>query len=257
MTSTSSFDPFRDRLNEYLDSEIDPRERRRLEVHLKECEACRQALTDLRDIVRTASELSAIEPPPRVWDSIARAIGERRVASEVGSPPLASPELGSRAKSRRAGLYPTLAVAAALLLGVAVWAVLRPAAAPPPRPTDSLALANMVTDELRAAEAHYDKAIDGLEQIIAQNGGVLPPDLAAVLNQNLDLIEGAIAESRTAMSTEPDSAVAQESLLEALRKKVSLLQNTILLINEIRKGQGENALDLIDEMRKTSSPNPI
>jgi hypothetical protein len=42
---------------------------------------------------------------------------------------------------------------------------------------------------------------------------------------------------------------------------VTLLQNTILLINEVRKGQGENALDLIDEMRKTpdvdAPSNPI
>jgi hypothetical protein len=39
---------------------------------------------------------------------------------------------------------------------------------------------------------------------------------------------------------------------------LTLLQNTILLINEVRKRQGENALDLIDEMRKPEDPsNPI
>jgi hypothetical protein len=113
----------------------------------------------------------------------------------------------------------------------------------------------MVTEELKAAESHYDKAIVGLEQIIAQNGGVLPQELASVLNQSLDLIENAIGESRTAIATEPQSTAAQESLLKALRSKVTLLQNTILLINEVRKGQGDNALDLIDEMRKTPVPN--
>ena len=113
-------------------------------------------------------------------------------------------------------------------------------------------------EELRAAETHYDKAIVGLEQIIAQNDGVLTPELTSVLNQNLDLIENAIDESRTAIATEPQSTAAQESLLQALRSKVTLLQNTILLINEVRKGEGENALDLIDEMRKPSDPsNPI
>ncbi len=75
---------------------------------------------------------------------------------------------------------------------------------------------------------------------------------------NLDLIENAIGESRSAIASEPRSAAAQESLLSALRSKMSLLQNTILLINEIRKGQGENALDLIDEMRQPNDPsNPI
>ena len=50
--------------------------------------------------------------------------------------------------------------------------------------------------------------------------------------------------------------VAGDSLLTALRRKLSLLQNTVLLINEVRKGQGENALDLIDEMRDSDSPDP-
>jgi hypothetical protein len=79
-----------------------------------------------------------------------------------------------------------------------------------------------------------------------------------VLDQNLALIENAIEESRQALATAPSSTVAQESLLSALRRKVSLLQSTILLINEVRKGEGENALDLIEEIRETgSSPNPI
>ena len=90
---------------------------------------------------------------------------------------------------------------------------------------------------------------------------VLLPELARlgfVLGRNLDLIESAIDESRAAISTEPGSAVAQDSLLEALRRKVTLLQQTILLINEVRKGQGENAMDIIDEMREGAPPsNPI
>jgi hypothetical protein len=94
--------------------------------------------------------------------------------------------------------------------------------------------------------------------VIRANDGVLSPELATVLNENLDLIESAIGESRAALATEPESNVAQESLLEALRRKVTLLQNTILLINEVRKGQGENAMDLIDEMRESEPPsNPI
>jgi Putative zinc-finger len=248
---TGSTDPFQDRLNDYLDAELDLRERRALEAHLRDCESCRRTLDELRDIVSSVRELPALEPSPAVWESIRRGLRERSGDAGIDGRTIPVGFWSAR-------LYPTLAVAAALLLAVGLWTALRSGDREAPPPADSMALANMVTDELRAAESHYDKAIGGLETIIAQNGGVLPPELAAVLNQNLDLIEGAIAESRAAMSQEPDSTVAQESLLEALRRKVSLLQNTILLINEIRKGQGENALDLIDEMRKTtSSPNPI
>ncbi len=230
-----------ERLNEYLDQGLDPRDHQKLETHLSRCEGCRRTLDELSAIVRAASELPQVAPPERIWESIAASLIERKSLSRRSSP-------------WRSAFLP--AVAAALLLGVSLWLVLRTGEAP--TPADPEALAYMVTEELKAAESHYDKAIVGLEQIIAQNDGVLPQELASVLNQNLDLIENAIGESRTAIATEPQSTAAQESLLQALRSKVTLLQNTILLINEVRKGGGDNVLDLIDEMRKTKdTSNPI
>jgi hypothetical protein len=232
-----------ERWNDYLDEELDSRDRRGLEAHLSRCEECRSTLDQLSAIVRAASELPPVSPPEKVWESIAATLIDRKSLSKGRS-------------SWRSSFLPALAAAAALLLGVSLWLVLR--AGETPAPTDQAALADMVTEELKAAESHYDKAIVGLEQIIAQNGGVLPQDVASVLNKNLDLIENAIGESRTAIKTQPRSAAAQQSLLQALRSKLTLLQNTILLINEVRKGQGENALDLIDEMRKAKDPsNPI
>jgi hypothetical protein len=231
-----------DRLNHYLDQELDSKDRRQLESHLERCEECRRALDELTAVVRAASELPPVAPPERIWEAIAASLIERKSLSKRPRWPTV--------------YFPALTAAAALLLGVSLWLALR--AEETPALTDQAALANMVTEELRAAESHYDKAIVGLEQIIAQNDGVLPPEVASVLNQNLDLIENAIGESRTAIATEPQSVAAQESLLQALRSKLTLLQNTILLINEVRKGQGENALDLIDEMRKPTDPsNPI
>jgi hypothetical protein len=234
--------PTIDRLNEYLDEDLDPRERRRIDGHLSSCDECRRAVEALTAIVRAAGELAPVAPPERIWESISASLIERKSL-----------------KSGRGRYVPLLALAATLLLAFSLWFALRPG-----QPEmaddgeDQEALADMVTEELKAAESHYDKAIVGLEQIIAQNDQVLPQEVASVLNQNLDLIENAIGESRTAIESQPRSAAAQESLLSALKSKVTLLQNTILLINEIRKGQGENALDLIDEMRKPDgSSNPI
>jgi hypothetical protein len=233
-----------DRLNEYLDRELDPRDHRRVEAHLSECAECRRAFEALTEIAHRASELPPVSPPDRIWQAIAATIEQK------------AGKFGDSQPAWRKGLYPALALAATLVLGLSIWAVMR--TPEPPQPSDPNALANMVTEELKAAESHYEKAIGGLEQIIAQNGEVLPQETAAVLNRNLDLIENAIRESRTAIATEPQSAAAQQSLLQALRSKVSLLQNTILLINEVRKGEGENALDLIEEMRKPSpASNPI
>jgi hypothetical protein len=241
---TGSEHPDLERLNELLEDvrELDPRDERRIRMHLAECSDCRRSFEELSAIVTAARELPRPEPSDRVWQSISKSLSSRGAS-----------------RPSRSWFYPALAAAAALVLGVSIWLLFRSAApAPASTAAEQAALANMVTEELEAAESHYDKAIVGLEQIIAQNQGVLPGEIATVLNQNLDLIENAIAESRTAIASDPQSPMAQESLLSALRSKVSLLQNTILLINEVRKGEGEAALDRIDEMRKSNTPgNPI
>ncbi len=110
------------------------------------------------------------------------------------------------------------------------------------------------------AEQHYENAITGLEQILAKEteSQTLDPEIMAVLNDNLGLIEEAIGESRTAAREDPENIFARESLLDALKNKLGLLQNTIMIINEVRKGQGQAAYDLLNEMRDgQSSRNPI
>ena len=237
MTTESFQDPFTDRLSDYVDGHLTLAERADVDAHLATCTDCLAIIGEIRDLKRRARQLPPIDPPPHVWNAISARIRHRDVST-----------------TRRSAFQTALALAAAVLLGVSLWI----AVAPQPSPEDPEVLAEMVTDELRAAESHYENAITGLEQIIAQNEGTLPVELNQTLTENLDLIEETIDESRRAMATDPSSDVAQESLLEAFRRKVSLLQNTILLINEVRKGEGENALDLIDEIRDTDDPsNPI
>jgi hypothetical protein len=130
--------------------------------------------------------------------------------------------------------------------------------APEEPPTDDpAALAGYVASELEQAEKHYGNAISGLEQIIDKESQDEPldPEVVAVLNDNLDLIEQAIGESRAAALQDPDNETARESFLGALKTKLSLLQNTIMLINEVRKGRGETAYDLLEEMREAQSPS--
>ena len=247
MSPDSFQDPFTDRLSDYIDGVLSTAEREQLDAHLTECTDCLALVSELRSVRRVARSLPPVEPPEDVWDSIADRIHARDISA-----------------ARRSSFHTALAVAAALVLGVSLWIAIAPREpGEPDQPympymEDPEALADMVTEELRAAESHYQNAIAGLEQIVAQNEGSLPSDLNQTITESLDLIEQTIDESRNAIATSPDSSVAQESLLEAFRRKVGLLQSTILLINEVRKGEGENALDLIDEIRETGDPsNPI
>jgi len=112
------------------------------------------------------------------------------------------------------------------------------------------ASAAVVEAELRAAEAHYDKAIKGLETIAKAEQGALDPNTAATLQKNLAVIDQAISESRAAVVAQPSSEPARESLLESFRTKLALLQDTVALINEMRKGNEAGAARVVSGLKQ-------
>jgi hypothetical protein len=154
--------------------------------------------------------------------------------------------------------YALLAIAAALMLsvGTSLWLLFSgggPASQVPVQdtaqtggnatPSDTV---QSITDDLKVAEQHYQSAIAKLEQAAKNNDGAIDPQTAAVLEKNLTMIDQAIAESRTALKSEPQSQPARDSLFEALRRKVVLLQDTIALMNEMRKGNSAGAASIVE-----------
>jgi hypothetical protein len=146
-----------------------------------------------------------------------------------------------------------LAAAAAILIAVFVGLKYRPVA-PQPTPTATTASnppngnapaadasAQSVEAELREAEAHYENAIRGLEQITNSEKSALDTQTAATLQKNLAVIDQAISESRAAVRAQPASQPAQDSLIESFKAKLALLQDTVALINEMRKGNEAGA----------------
>src|SRR5258706_578525 len=109
--------------------------------------------------------------------------------------------------------------------------------------------AQTVEAELRAAEEHYTKAITGLEQITRTEQGTLDPGPAATLQKNLAVIDQAISESRAALQTQPASEPAQESLVENFKAKIGLLQDTVALINEMRKGNEAGGARIVSGLK--------
>lgn len=91
-----------------------------------------------------------------------------------------------------------------------------------------------VESEIALAAEHYEKAIAGLEEAARASGTELDPDVMATLKTNLALVDQAIDDSRRAVRDQPDNLVAQASLLDAFRRKVTLLQDTVALMREVR-----------------------
>jgi hypothetical protein len=75
--------------------------------------------------------------------------------------------------------------------------------------------------------------------------------MAANLQKAQLVIDQSIDESRAALKVNPANERAQESLFDAFRTKISLLQDTISLINEMRKGNQAEAARIADGLNKS------
>jgi anti-sigma factor RsiW len=238
---------YNESIADFVDGTLDPARQRALERHVEGCAACRALVADLKSIQAAAFTLDRVELPGHLWSVV-----QARVAEEARSPQrgrlLAWP-------TTRAALG-AWAAAAALVLATSfgVYSVMRPAdphsGEQAEAPVDGGDVVASVQAELEAAEAHYDKAIRGLEQIARTESGALDPQVAAVLQKNLQVIDVAIGESRAALQQQPASADAQDSLFGAMRSKVALLQQTVELINEMRKGNQAEAGRLIQGLNQ-------
>jgi hypothetical protein len=136
------------------------------------------------------------------------------------------------------------------MLSAGTWIVWREVSTSPPAETEAAKAAQFesVQTELDLAEQHFTKAIATLEAIARNDSSALDGQTAEVLQTNLAVIDSAIGQSREALKAQPENPVAQESLFSALRSKVALLQDTVALINEMRKGNQEGAARIVSGM---------
>jgi hypothetical protein len=238
----------RDALQELADGTLGPIRRAELQVHLDGCARCRSLASDLVRIKDLAASLDRLSPPDAVWLQVAgRLRQEGRLAAQAETP---------RTSRRRMA---ALAIAAALVIAVGASIVtLLPrggdADAPQTAQEGNAAAQDPVqsfANEIRLAEQHYQNAIAKLEEAARSDEDVMDPQTAAILKKNLQVIDQAIAESRDALRVEPQSAPARDSLFDAMKRKVGVLQNTIALMNEIRKGNPAGTGQLVEGLNKS------
>jgi anti-sigma factor RsiW len=235
-------------IHESVDGTIGSIRRAELEMHVAHCDACRALLEDLQRIHDAAAGLPVLEAPDRAWLQIAgRLRQEGRIREDA---PVAT--------VKRAYL-PWLAAAAAVIVaaGSAVMLLGPGSPAAPPAvmstpaagatPAPDTRSVESVQNEVEAAQQKYEQAIAELEKVAKANQDALDPGTSAIIDKNLGIIDQAIADNRVAVKSEPASVAARETLFEALRQKVSLLQDTISLINEMRKGNNAGAAQLVNK----------
>jgi hypothetical protein len=219
-----------------------------LESHLKECEPCRRLADDLVRIRELAGSLERPAPPDRVWLQVAGRLRQEGRITAPAAPPM------------RIHRYAPLALAASLLLivGASLYVLYPRGVEPPARQASGNAPAAApvetyrdVESEFRLAEQHYQNGIAKLEEAAKSDDDVIDPQTAAMLRKNLDVVDQAIAESRAATRSDPQSVAAWNSLFVGLKRKVVVLQDTIALMNQMRKGDAAGAAQIVDGVNKS------
>ena len=233
---------YQDTIAELMDGAVDPARQRGLERHIEGCLSCRALVADLKSIQAAAFTLDRLEVPAHVLPGL-----HSRLAAEPS--PATRGRLLAFPQSRGAITAWLLAAAALLILTTAgVMSVLRPEVPHSDVAESGIELADpadavaSVQAELQAAMEHSERAIQKLEEIAKRDDALLDPQVAAVFKKNLQVIDQAIEESR--------SALQPESLFDALQSKVALLQQSVELINEMRKGNQAEAGRLLQGLNQ-------
>jgi hypothetical protein len=232
------------RLSAFIDGALEPGEQAEVRAHVERCPACSGLAQDLTRVRDGARSLGPIRPPDHVWLEVAGQIRLR----EPREPHEAVPARMRPALVQWIGLAAALVV---ITLGAYLFTrVTRPAELPTGN-AQRPASVEAFTEELRLAIEHSERAGAELEALIKSGEGSIDPTLADSLQRNLAVVNQAIAESRTALTNEPSSLSARASLFEALSRKISVLQSTVVLMNEMRQGNAAGAARAAEALRKS------
>ena len=217
--------PGEDRLNDYIDGELDARAEADLLEHLGECAACRADVERLRHIVSAAASLGDDVAPRRdLWTAI-----DARIDGA------AAHDLDAWRDRSRDGLWAhryQLAAAATLLVLVASTGTLllvrdddrvRPVAATPAIDATPVRLVSV------PGQADYALAIQELDALLRERQHQLDPQTADVVQRNMAIIDQAIREAQQALAADPANGDLNRAVSAAYKTKINLLRRAVEL----------------------------
>lgn len=212
------------RLSELLDGELEGEELRSAQAHLAHCPACRTVAADLRRIARAARGLGDIPPGRDLWPGIEGRLGGAAAEARRADP------AGRRAQRRRGLVLSVPQLAAAAVLLVAVSSLVTVAVTGGPSP-GSARLGSPDSPAPGVAGAAAPDAppgladeVESLTRAVREGGARLDPETRRILEDNLAVIEGAIADARRALLQDPANPFLEEHLARAWQRKLAYLR---------------------------------
>ena len=211
-----------DRLSEYLDGELSQAEADALEAHLAECAECGNTLQELRAVVARARQLEDRLPERDLWSGIAARIE----ASDAGVI-----ELPTSRTSRRfsfSGLQLLAASVVLVLMSAGTMYLLTQRQGAPQ--VVQVPETEAVHPSVRAVTRNYDAAVAELEGVLERNREQLDTATVRVFEQNLAIIDRAIADAQAALGQEPSNPYLTRYLDQTMQKKVQLLRRATRVV---------------------------
>ena len=195
-----------ERLDEYIDGELDDRERESVREHLEVCATCSRERESTVRLLQQARELSLDEEPSRdLWVGIRGRITE--------------PAVGSRSTRGRLVL-----VAAAAILILAV--VSGPRLLDPVDRTgnDPLAASGQVMPvSYQEADERFAELRDQLLADLTCGEDRLDPEMVRMVRKSLKVMDDSSAEIRKALAADPGNSGLRRMLLASYHHQAKLL----------------------------------
>jgi anti-sigma factor RsiW len=214
-----------DRLSAYVDGDMGERERAACDAHLAACRECAGAVEGLRALVAQASLLPEIPTSRDLWPAIESRL-EPRGELPSGSRGELAPTARIAERRRWIVSMPQLvaaAIALVVLTAGGMWLMLPGGAEPVP----VLAGADTGVEEAAPSVvflASYEPALAELEAEYEARSGLLDPQTRRVVEENLAIIDRAIAEADRALAEDPSNAFLTTHLAGTMNRKVDLLR---------------------------------
>ena len=251
-------------LPDYLEGALDERMRTGAEAHVTSCARCTALVADLRRISAQARSLPDLAPSRDLWADISARIEAPVItlpaASERGVRRFGTPWMAAAAAVlvfassgvtylvTRGMMEPRSLETTSIPMdpgpadptGAEPPPITEPSNTPPqPATVDtpapraggdtSPAVRNVSSPAASQPLSAYDREISRLRTVVELRRSDMDPATVAIVEQNLRLIDAAIAQSRAALDRDPASRFLNEQLDNALAKKVELLRTVALL----------------------------
>jgi hypothetical protein len=209
-------------LSDYLDGDLPPARRAKLEAHLAVCPGCRATLDELRALAGLSAAMRDDESDPAsdLWPGIRGRLRPRTARWRWlrGILPAAGPAVSWK---------PALAAAAVVVVVLATSLLVWRAGGPPAAPAGGTARAPGAPAPLESrpfeASAEYYDTVAALRRTV-ETRLTHDPKVIEVLEENLDVLDMAIAQYVDALAEEPGDARLAERLEAARKRKIEVLR---------------------------------